>query len=249
MSSESALVAFPLHRGRHLEESMVKYLPVSFCAPLVIAHQEATVDPMPIAYMEDACCSSEETLHNDSPDGRDVLASDGQDRNLGSNSAATPDGDSGNQHNNHGSSYDSDDNEDEENSEASNDSPEGLTLSAWLNMVMQPRASPKVEQADSDNVKMEDAKAVSRPSEFDKHFLLYHSFPTPPSTCDIPVFCMAGHAQLSVLMTALLYQRRAWNISDPLFGIGFSKFSTIVTLYIGWLDDDEMLSHGVLVRF
>ena len=114
---------------------------------------------------------------------------------------------------------------------------------------MQPRASPQVEDADSDNIKMEDAKAVSRPFAFDKHFLLYPSFPSPPSTCDIPIFCMADHAQLNVVMTALLYQRRAWNIFDPLFGIGFCKFSTIVTLYIGWFDDDELLSHGVLVSF
>ena len=76
------------------------------------------------------------------------------------------------------------------------------------------------------------------PLEFDIDFLAHSPSAAIPSTCHIPVLCMAEYEELPVLMSSLLYQRRVWRISEPLVGVAFLKYATAITLHIGWLDED-----------
>ncbi|KIO14435.1 hypothetical protein M404DRAFT_5804 [Pisolithus tinctorius Marx 270] len=78
---------------------------------------------------------------------------------------------------------------------------------------------------------------LSNGAHFEAHFLAYPPSAPLPSTCHIPVLCMATEKYLPVVMASLLYQRRVLHIGDPLIGIAFSKYDTIIRLYVGRLDD------------
>lgn len=97
------------------------------------------------------------------------------------------------------------------------------------------------EDKDDDESEDEDEdkdKDEVLPADFNYYFRAYAPSSTPPSVCEIGLFCMAEHHQIPLLMTSLLYQRRMWHIDEPLFGVGFSRYDTIVKLYVGWLDDE-----------
>ena len=81
---------------------------------------------------------------------------------------------------------------------------------------------------------------------FEAYFLAYSPSATPASICHIPVLCMAYEEKLPALMASFLYQRRAWHISDPLIGMEFSKYDTVIGLFVGWLEDD-LSSDRILV--
>ena len=110
--------------------------------------------------------------------------------------------------------------------------PSRLSMSAFLDMCNRPVI---VEDDDDD----ETVEEEPLPPEFETHFLAFHhtsSPPTLPNTCDVPVFVMAEDEQLPVLMSSLLYQRRVWHIDELLIGVGFSKYDTVIRIYLGWLD-------------
>ena len=235
MSSENALVASPLHRGRQLEDSVNRYLPGSFYAPLVIAHQQVKMHLTTYDDVQGSSSTKETcTIQNiprkqdDSRAASPTISGDARD-----NSSEARGGSD-------------EDNEDSESLEDMTDDCT-LTASAWLDACMQEADTFPDEHRDQDNDTMERVAAIDRPLEFDKHFLSYPTLPDPPSECDIPVFCMAEHAQLSVLVTALLYQRHTWDISEPLLGIGFSRYSTVIKLYIAWIDEEAR--RCILVSF
>ncbi|KAI6012279.1 hypothetical protein EDC04DRAFT_732027 [Pisolithus marmoratus] len=106
--------------------------------------------------------------------------------------------------------------------------PPSVTMSEFFATLT--AAVEEVEEAVDD-----DPGILSAP--FEVHFLAYPLFAPLPSTCHISVLCIANERQLPVVMTSLLYQRRVWHINDPLIGIAFSKYDTIIGLYVGWLDD------------
>ena len=87
------------------------------------------------------------------------------------------------------------------------------------------------------------------PPQFEAYFLACPSSATPPSTCHIPVLCMADEDRLPVIMSSFLYQRRMWHISDPLVGVEFSNYDTIVKLYVGWLEEDMPSDRVLVSRF
>ena len=95
----------------------------------------------------------------------------------------------------------------------------------------------------------EDEGNMHLPSQFDIHFLSYSPSMKPPFTCCIPILCMANDEQLPVLMTSLLYQRNLWHINEPMFGIGFSKYETIIRLYVGWLGECTDVEDQLVSRF
>ncbi|KAF8439348.1 hypothetical protein L210DRAFT_3630922 [Boletus edulis BED1] len=110
------------------------------------------------------------------------------------------------------------------------------TLSEWLDASGTTPEEVEEEQAE-----------VVPPPPFEAHFFTYRPSMALPSTCHIPVLCMADEEQLSVLMSSLLYQRRVWRISDPLIGLEFSKYDTMIRLFVGWLEEDPS-SDRVLPR-
>ncbi|KAK2465496.1 hypothetical protein APHAL10511_002388 [Amanita phalloides] len=104
-----------------------------------------------------------------------------------------------------------------------------LSLSEFLKRCERPLTADDAEEE-------EDPVDEPLPDDFDAHFLSYpSSTKTPPSSCCIPVLCMADDKQLPELMSSLLYHRRVWHIDEPLIGIGFSKYDTTIRLYLGWL--------------
>lgn len=104
-----------------------------------------------------------------------------------------------------------------------------LTMSEFLRLCAQPRM---VEEEDED-----EEEAIPLP-EFDAHFLADPPRTGPFVACRIPILCMADEDRLPVLMAALLHQRRTWHIDEPLIGIQFSTYSTIISLCVGWLEDE-----------
>ncbi|KAF8123307.1 hypothetical protein EV363DRAFT_1180446 [Boletus edulis] len=110
------------------------------------------------------------------------------------------------------------------------------TLSEWL----------YASETTPEDVEEEQAEIVP-PPPFEAYFFAYRPSMAPPSTCHIPVLCMADEEQFSVLMSSLLYQRRVWRISDPLIGLEFSKYDTTIRLFVGWLEED-LPSDRVLPR-
>lgn len=103
------------------------------------------------------------------------------------------------------------------------------TMSEFLDACERTKTPEEVE---------EEQQEVTLPPQFDAYFLACPSSAAPPSTCHIPVLCMADEKQLPVLMSSLLYQRRVWRITDPLLGVEFSKYDTTIRLYVGWLEGD-----------
>ncbi|KAF8439346.1 hypothetical protein L210DRAFT_984966 [Boletus edulis BED1] len=102
------------------------------------------------------------------------------------------------------------------------------TLSEWLD-------APPTNKPEE--VEEEPAQVIP-PPQFEAYFFAYRPSMVPPPTCHIPVMCMADEEQIPVLMSSLLYQRRVWHISDPLVGLEFSKYDTVIRLFVGWLEDD-----------
>ncbi|KAG6371760.1 hypothetical protein JVT61DRAFT_9112 [Boletus reticuloceps] len=94
------------------------------------------------------------------------------------------------------------------------------TLSEWLD----------ASETTPEEVEEEQAEVVP-PPPFEASFFAYLPSMAPPSTYHISVLCMANEEKLSVLMSSLLYQRRVWRISDPLIGLEFSKYDTMVRLF------------------
>lgn len=86
------------------------------------------------------------------------------------------------------------------------------------------------------------------PQDPNYHFMAILHGSEVTSKTAIAVLCMAEHSRLPLLMTSLLYQRWTWRIDEPLFGIGFSPYDTVVKLYVAWLDDD-LLPNCVLVSY
>lgn len=118
-----------------------------------------------------------------------------------------------------------------------------LTVSAWLDLVMyRPAEDPEED---------DEPEAIGPLlNEFDAHFLSVasdsRSAPSPPSTCEFPVLMMASHDELPVLMSSLLYQRHVWHIDTPLVSIGFSRSSTIIKLFVGWLDEQVVPGNALV---
>ena len=106
-----------------------------------------------------------------------------------------------------------------------------LTMSEFLRLCAQPRMVEVEEEED------EEEEAIPLP-EFDAHFLADPPRSGPFVTCHIPILCMADEDRLPVLMAALLHQRRTWHIDEPLIGIQFSTYSTTISLFVGWLEDE-----------
>ena len=106
-----------------------------------------------------------------------------------------------------------------------------LTMSEFLRLCAQPMMVEVEEEED------EEEEAIPLP-EFDAHFLADPPRTGPLVTCRIPILCMADEDRLPVLMAALLHQRRTWRIDEPLIGIQFSTYSTTVSLFVGWLEDE-----------
>ena len=115
-----------------------------------------------------------------------------------------------------------------------------LCASEWLDRMARGEYD-KQEEEESD-----DEEDNELPSIFDAHFLSYPPNSTPPQTCHLPVLVMAENKDVGVLMSSLLYQRRVWHIQEPLIGIGFEKYETVIRLYVGWLDE-EILPGNTLV--
>lgn len=92
-----------------------------------------------------------------------------------------------------------------------------------------------------------DAKIVLS-QDLNNHFTVAPSAAEVPSQTAIAVLCMAEYSRLPLLMTSLLYQRWTWRMNEPLFGIGFSPYDSVVKLYVAWLDND-VLPHCVLVSY
>ncbi|KAH0838790.1 hypothetical protein J3R83DRAFT_7166 [Lanmaoa asiatica] len=103
------------------------------------------------------------------------------------------------------------------------------TMSEFLDACEGPKTPEEVEE--------ERVEDVLSP-RFEAYFLACSPSAAPPSTCHIPVLCMANGEQLPVLMSSLLYQRRVWHIADPLIGVEFSKYDTTIRLFVGWLGSD-----------
>ena len=103
------------------------------------------------------------------------------------------------------------------------------TMSEFLDACERPETPGEVEEEQEEGV---------LPPRFEAYFLTCPPSAIPPSTCQIPVLCMADEEQLPVLMSSLLYQRRVWHIADPLIGVEFSKYDTTIKLFVGWLDGD-----------
>ncbi|KAF8139653.1 hypothetical protein EV363DRAFT_1444121 [Boletus edulis] len=124
-----------------------------------------------------------------------------------------------------------------------------LVISICQEIPVDSESSSDVEHQSNDE---EDSSIVKSRKSKRKLSLRHHSLRIAhpwlqPSTCHIPVLCMADEEQLSVLMSSLLYQRRVWRISDPLIGLEFSKYDTMIRLFVGWLEEDPS-SDRVLVN-
>ncbi|KAK2465494.1 hypothetical protein APHAL10511_002386 [Amanita phalloides] len=85
-----------------------------------------------------------------------------------------------------------------------------LSLSEFLKRCERPLTADDAEEEEDDDDE-------PLPDDFDAHFLSYpSSTKTPPSSCYIPVLCMADDKQLPELMSSLLYHRGVWHIDEPL---------------------------------
>lgn len=199
---------------------LLHYMPNSFRAPLVVTVSETA----PCVHQDDEDTrTGEQDKHPHS-----IADNHGNNRqsksiSLGGSTSLTRSSDD---------CWDKDPNADEDDSysEFSEDkgSVQGPTASEFIRKMMKPRT------VEDDEDEVED---VLMPPEFNYHFRAFQPSAALPSVCDIAVFCMAEHEQLPLLMTSLLYQRRVWHIDEPLFGLGFSKYDTVVKLYVGWIDD------------
>ncbi|KZP28910.1 hypothetical protein FIBSPDRAFT_1039259 [Athelia psychrophila] len=52
----------------------------------------------------------------------------------------------------------------------------------------------------------------------------------------LPVICIADESNIHPLLTSALYQRRVWNIDEPVIGLVISRTGTAVQVYLAWLD-------------
>ena len=122
-----------------------------------------------------------------------------------------------------------------EQDDSSSSLPSPVSMSAFLEQCQRPMTN---EEDDDDN-EIEDEPL---PPELEAHFLAYpydaSSSSTALDTCDVPVLLMAEDERLPVLMSSLLYQRRVWHIEEPLVGIGFGTYDTVIRIYLGWLDKE-----------
>lgn len=223
----------PLHVNGEVDPLM-KFIPKKFCAPLVVTMNHKMLWTMD----EDAGASGQGEglcIQDDriSPEDGSIRQNSGEESNTQHLNADNEDGREHPSAGGHGSDHRS-----EESSSASFEAP---SVAEFLNRFMKPRLV-KLE----DGKKEKSDKDAIMPIDFNYHFLAYSSL-IPPSVCEIGLFCMAEHTQVPLLMTSLLYQRRMWHIDEPLLGVGFSRYDTIVKLYIGWLDDSEESADCVMV--
>ena len=114
--------------------------------------------------------------------------------------------------------------------------PQVMTAGEWLD-----RCQYDEEEEDDSPV----------PRSFEAHFIAdeFGSSRTPPAECDIPLLFMTEHDALPVLMSSMLYQRRVWHIDEPLAAIGFSQESTIIELYLGWLEDQVSSTNSLVSKY
>ena len=103
-----------------------------------------------------------------------------------------------------------------------------LTMSEFLAKMV--RIVTEDESEDEENY-------APLPLKFDADSLAHSPSAVMPSTCYVPVLCMAKDEDLPVLMSSLMYQRHVWGINEPLIGVAFSKYETVITLHVGWLDE------------
>ncbi|KZP28936.1 hypothetical protein FIBSPDRAFT_947334 [Athelia psychrophila] len=52
----------------------------------------------------------------------------------------------------------------------------------------------------------------------------------------LPVICIADESNIYPLLTSALYQRRVWNIDEPVIGLVISRTGTSGQVYLAWLD-------------
>ncbi|KAL6299941.1 hypothetical protein BKA93DRAFT_882058 [Sparassis latifolia] len=107
-----------------------------------------------------------------------------------------------------------------------------MSMSTFLSLCEKPVL---IEESASDSESHYDPQS---PAELNAHILMYPPSRKLPKRCSLPFLCVAEEDDLPLVMMAILYQRFVWKISEPVVGVGFSKYHTSMHFYIGWLDED-----------
>ncbi|GBE77168.1 hypothetical protein SCP_0100400 [Sparassis crispa] len=107
-----------------------------------------------------------------------------------------------------------------------------MSMSTFLSRCAKPVL---IEESDSDSESVYDPPP---PAELNAHILVYPPSRELPKRCPLPFLCVAEEDDLPLVMMAILYQRHVWKIHEPVVGVGFSKYDTSISFYIGWLDED-----------
>ncbi|GBE88980.1 hypothetical protein SCP_1403880 [Sparassis crispa] len=107
-----------------------------------------------------------------------------------------------------------------------------MSMSTFLSLCEKPVL---IEESASDSESPYDPQS---PAELNAHILVYPPSRRLPKRCSLPFLCAAEEDDLPLVMMAILYQRYVWKISEPVVGVGFSKYHTSIYFYIGWLDGD-----------
>ncbi|KZP03876.1 hypothetical protein FIBSPDRAFT_448767 [Athelia psychrophila] len=61
----------------------------------------------------------------------------------------------------------------------------------------------------------------------------------------LPVICIADESNIYPLLTSALYQRRVWNIDEPVIGLVISRTGTAGQVYLAWLDAQSEEADGL----
>ncbi|KAL6301295.1 hypothetical protein BKA93DRAFT_828408 [Sparassis latifolia] len=107
-----------------------------------------------------------------------------------------------------------------------------MSMSTFLSLCAKPVL---IEESDSDSESLYDPPS---PAELNAHVLVYPPSRALPKRVPLPFMCVAEEDDLPLVMMAILYQRHVWKIHEPVVGVGFSKYDTSISFYIGWLDED-----------
>lgn len=62
----------------------------------------------------------------------------------------------------------------------------------------------------------------------------------------LPVICIADESNIYPLLTSTLYQRRVWNIDEPVIGLVISRTGTTAQVYLAWLDARSEEADGLV---
>jgi len=123
--------------------------------------------------------------------------------------------------------------------------PASEVLTSQMNVDRQSISNrPSDDMADANDISMDDMEQTSSKAStvssvdvpFDAHVLPGRG----RRLCAIlPLLCVTDEANMTSLLSSVLYQRYVWGIVDPVVGIVFSKVGTVGQVLFGWLDIDS----------